>query len=214
MTREEITELFIRGAEIDKRLPDTAQPARLKSQSLPFIHTQADQNGWGGERYEEERAAFWDERSTRLRTSDVSGWEKCNDLILFVDSESERRCLWHWSISKAGGQSFSRWCRSEGIHVETGRRRKDRAITHIALSFARNPLQNNENDTNGLLRLGPEISDIHVNIADVAQTHSWRDDGAFSPIGIPELRDFSWAAKRNEMRRQRAEEKRQAAAAG
>lgn len=212
MTREEIIELFIRGAEIDKRLPDTARPARLKSQSLPFIHTEADQRGWGGERYEEERAAFWDERSTRLRTSDVTGWERCNELIVAVENESQRRCLWHWSIGKSGGQPFRRWCKSEGIHVETGRRRKDRAITHIELSFIRNSLQNNEIARKSLLRVGPEISDIHVNIADVAQKLTWRDDGAFSPIGIPELRDFSWADKRNEMRRQRDAKRRQQAA--
>lgn len=212
MTREEITELFIRGAEIDKRLPRAMPPKEIKAQSLPYVHSAEDQRGWGGERYAEEREGFWDQRSTRLKSSDVSGWEKCNELILAVDDESERRCLWHWSIGKAGGQPFTRWCRVEGIHVETGRRRKERAITHIELSFIRNSLQNNEIARKSLLRVGPEISDIHVNIADVAQPLTWRDDGAFSPIGIPELRDFSWADKRNEIRRQRDAKKRQQAA--
>lgn len=211
MTREQIIELFIRAAETDRRLPDTARPARLKAQALPFVHDQADMNGWGGERYQEERAAFWDSRSTRLKTTDISDWEQCNELILLIANESERRCLWHWAISKAGGKPFTRWCRSEGIHVETGRRRKDRAIAQIELAFTRNSLQNNENVRSDLLRVGPEISDIHVNIADVAHKLTWRDDGAFSPVAVPELRDFSWADKRNEMRRQREAKKKQAA---
>lgn len=203
MTREEIIELFIRAAETDRRLPDTSRPARLKAQSLPYVHDHVDQAGWGGERYAEERQGFWDSRSTRLQIQDITDWERCNDLITTVADESGRRCLWHWAISKVGGQPFARWCRSEGFHVETGRRRKDRAIAQIALSFIRNSLQNNENARNGLLRVGPEISHIQVNITAAAQTYSWRDDDAFSPQGIPELRDFSWADKRNERRRQR-----------
>lgn len=210
MTREEIIDLFIRAAETDRRLPDTARPARLKAQALPYVHSAADQAGWGGERYAEERDSFWDSRSTRLRTADVTDWERCNDLIIFAANESERRCLWHWSIGKAGGRPFKHWCRDEGIHVETGRRRKDRAIYHIASSFIRNSLQNNEIALEGMLPVGPEISDIPVNITDAAQ-YTWRDDDAFSPVAVPDLRDFSWAAKRNEMRRAREAKKREAA---
>jgi hypothetical protein len=207
MTREEIIDLFIRAAETDRRLPDTARPARLKAQALPFVHDHLDMVGWGGERYQEERAAFWDNRSTRLKTSDINDWELANDLVVVIASESERRCLWHWAIGKAGGKPFKRWCRVEGIHVETGRRRKDRAIAQIALSFIRNTLQNNDNSQSDQLRVGPEIGDKHVNITDDAQTFTWRDDDAFSPKGIPELRDFSWADKRNERRRQRESKK-------
>lgn len=213
MTKDQIIELFIRAAETDRRLPDTARPARLKAQALPFVHDQADMNGWGGERYQEERAAFWDSRSTRLKASEVSDWEQCNDLITAIACESERRCLWHWAISKAGGQPFARWCRSEGFHVETGRRRKARAIAQIELTFVRNSLQNNENVRSAMLRCGPVISDIHVNITDDAHKFTWRDDDAFSPVSVPELRDFSWAEKRNEMRRQREAEKRKRQAA-
>lgn len=211
MTREEIVELFIRAAETDKRLPDTARPAKLKSQSLPIVHTQADMNGWGGERYAEERESFWDSFTTRLKASDVSDWERANSLIVLVDDESERRCLWHWAIGKAGGRPFKRWCRDGGIHVETGRRRKDRAISHIALAFIRKPLHNNENGLNGMLPVGPEIEHISVNIDEPSHTLTWLDDDAFSPTAVPELRDFSWAEKRNEMRRQRDQRKREAA---
>lgn len=211
MTQEEIIELFIRAAETDRRLPDTARPARLKAQSLPYHHDKADMNGWGSERLEEERAAFWEERSTRLKTSEVSAWERANELVALVPNESERRCLWHWAIGKAGGRPFKRWCRDEGIHVETGRRRKDRAISYIALAHVRNPLQNNEIALQSMLRVGPEIDHISVNIDEPSHTLTWQDDDAFSPAAVPELRDFSWAEKRNEMRRQREQRKREAA---
>lgn len=46
MNELEIRELFIRGALIDSRLPHAARPARLKSQSLPFMHTIEDKAGW------------------------------------------------------------------------------------------------------------------------------------------------------------------------
>ncbi|MDO9417015.1 hypothetical protein [Pararhizobium sp.] len=212
MTSEEITELFIQAAEVDRRLPDTARPARLKAQALPYVHSDADQAGWGGERYSEERDAFWDSRSTRLKTADIAIWERANELIKIVTDESQRRCLWRWAKAKAGGRSFSIWCREEGIHVETGRRRKDRAIAKIEQRFARNTLQNNDITLFDLLPVAPEISDISVNIAAPVRKYTWRDDEAFSPVAVPELRDFSWADKRNEMRRQREAKKRQQAA--
>ena len=213
MTTEEIAELFIRGAEVDRRLPNTARPARLKAQAMPYVYDYKDMAGWGSERLEEERQSFWDERSTRLKTSDISDWEKCNELVLLIENESERRCLWHWAMAKAGGRPFAKWCREqEHIHPETGSRRKTRAISRITFALTRNTLQNNEIDLAALLPVGPEISHIPVNIeADAPKTNSWMDDGAFSPIERPELRDFTWANKRNEARRQR-EAKRRAAA--
>lgn len=211
MTREEITELFIRAAETDRRLPFANGPKPVKAQALPYVHDEADQAGWGGERYAEERERFWESRSTRVRASDVTDWERCNDLILAVEDESERRCLWHWAIGRAGGRPFKHWCRDQGIHVETGRRRKERAITHITLSFHRNALQNNKIGPSDLLRVGPEIEHIPVNIEEPAHSLSWMDDSAFSPVGVPELRDFSWAQKRNARRRERERRRKEAA---
>jgi hypothetical protein len=211
MTREEITELFIRAAETDRRLPFGDGPKPVKAQALPYVHDAADQAGWGGERYAEERESFWESRSTRVRASDVTDWERCNELILAVEDESERRCLWHWAIGRAGGRPFKHWCRDEGIHVETGRRRKERAITRIALGFLRKPLHNNENAHLDLLRVAPVIEHIPVNIEEPAHSLAWMDDSAFSPAGVPELRDFTWAQKRNERRRLREAKKKDAA---
>lgn len=211
MTREEIIELFISAADVDRRLPDTARPAKLKAQALPYVHDQADQNGWGAERYGEERESFWDSRSTRLKTDDIGIWERANEIIKRATDESSRRCLWRWAKSKIGGRPFSEWCRAEGIHPETGRRRKDRAIVEIELSFNRNALQNNENASNSQLLVGTEISDKHVIISDPTHSLTWQSDDAFSPVAVPELRDFTWSDKRNEMRRQREARKREAA---
>ncbi|CDM57509.1 MULTISPECIES: hypothetical protein [Rhizobium] len=128
MTHDEIAELFIHAAEVDRRLPNTARPARLNAQALPYVHDHVDQAGWAGQRYEEERQAFWDARSIRLQVKDVTDWERANDLIVHVQRERDRRCLWSWAKSKAGGMSFSKWCRSvEHIHRNYGKECCDRA---------------------------------------------------------------------------------------
>jgi hypothetical protein len=101
MTPEQIAELFISAAETDSRLPDVSRPARLKAQALPYFHSAIDMNGWGEERYQEERADFLSAKSTRLRKADVSQWELCNELIAFVPRERDRRCLWAWAADEA-----------------------------------------------------------------------------------------------------------------
>lgn len=80
------------------------------------------------------------------------------------------------------------------------------------LAFSRKPLQHNENDLFSLLPDTPEISDKSVNIAEDAPT-SWMAENA-KPMACDfdsELQDFSWAQKRNEIRRQREARKREAA---
>lgn len=209
MTPEEIAELFIRGAEVDRRLPDTARPKRLKAQNLPYVHDQADQNGWGEERYQKEREAFF---HSRLSHEQVSEWERCNDLIKLVADETRRRCLWAWSMAQAGGQPFAHWCRDQGFHVETGRRRKNRAILEIAFNVVRNTLEKNNIPSSDLLRVGPDFEHIDVNIADDApskQPVTWRDD--FSLTHGEQEPDFSWAEARNERRRQKYAGKQKAA---
>jgi hypothetical protein len=101
VTPEQIEELFISAAETDARLPDTARPARLKAQAVPYYHSEIDVNGWGAERYQEERADFLSHRTTRLRKAEISQWELCNELMTFVPRERDRRCLWAWAMSEA-----------------------------------------------------------------------------------------------------------------
>lgn len=207
MTDAEIAELFIRAAEVDRRLPDTARPARLKAMSLPYVHTRQEMNEWGTERLEEWRAEFWSEYANRIPASSVSEWERAMDLMALVEDESQRRCLWAWARAKAGGRPFAHWCRHEEHIAEiTGQRRKNRAISQIAFHFARKGLQNKQNAENGVLPDAPEIDHIAGNIAEPRRT-SWMADGAFSPIPRPEFRDFSWAAKMAERRRRKREAK-------
>lgn len=211
MTQEEVIELYIRAAEVDRRLPDTARPARLKAQSLPYVHDHVDQAGWGGQRYEEERLAFWEARSTRLQLQDVSTWERANDLIVLVERERDRRCLWAYAKSKAGGTPFSRWCRNvEHIHRNYGKECADRASSQISLSLALNGMINQRNAENGTLHDRPEIEHISVNIEELSP-RSWMAPGAFSAVADLEARDFSWSEMQNARRREREARKRQAA---
>jgi hypothetical protein len=203
MLHKEIAELFIHAAEVDRRLPDTARPARLKAQSLPYVHDYLDQAGWGGQRYEEERLAFWEARSIRLQTSDVADWEKANDLIIHVQRERDRRCLWAWASSKAGGMSFSKWCKSrEHIHRNYAKQCAERAIHQIEEYFIRNASIDVMGGGFATLQTEPQISDIPV-IIEEARRWAWMAPGAFVEAADIEARDFSWAETQNERRRQR-----------
>lgn len=209
MTPLEIAELFIRGAEVDRRLPQTAKPKQLKAQNLPYSHDLADMNGWGAERYQEEREAFF---HSRLSHEQVGEWERCMELIKHCPDEGRRRCLWNWAMAQVGGKPFGRWCREQGFHVETGRRRKNRAILEIFASFHRNNAQNIQMGSFDVLHVAPENGHIQVTIGDHADSEkvlTWRDD--FSLTHGETEPDFSWAEARNERRRQKYAERRKAA---
>ncbi|MCV9909695.1 hypothetical protein OIV19_19020 [Brucella sp. HL-2] len=125
------------------------------------------------------RMSFWE--SDDITRSDVSDWEKAMDLIALSASEENRRCLWAWSRSKAGclmvqtvtktgkvrlGKvSFAKWCRQEGIHEETGRRRKHRAIDVIKQGVARGVSPDAESWHSWLLPIGPEFEHIPDTVA-------------------------------------------------
>lgn len=208
MTPLEIAELFIRCAEVDRRLPQTAKPKQLKAQDLPYVHDWADKNGWGDERLHEDRAEFF---RSRLSHEQVGEWERCMELIKHCPDESRRRCLWNWAMAQVGGRPFGRWCREQGFHVETGRRRKNRAILEIFAGFHRNNAQNIQMGSFDVLHVAPENGHIQVTIGDHApekQPLHWRHDKA---ISSEEDRSFEWAEARNERRRQKYAERRRAA---
>ncbi|WP_322884239.1 hypothetical protein U8C35_07735 [Sinorhizobium medicae] len=111
--------------------------------------------------------------------------------------------------------SFAAWCRAEGIHEMTGTRRKDRAIAIIEQQLVRGSSSNNGTGDFGVLPVGPvfeHISDM-IGAGSVSEEglRSIMDDTAFSPVGVLEARDFSWAEARNELRRQREAERRKKA---
>lgn len=201
MTRDEIQELFITAAEVDRRLPDTARPARLKAQALETVHTREDMNGWGTERLSEERKAFWEGLRTRISADQMTAYEKALDLMARCPNESHRRALWAWSAAQAGGKPFARWCRYEGISRTTGHNRKDAAIASFVSQLALNSLLNAQVDSFGGFTHCPEISDIEPTIA--TGMRAW-NDGDLPREPQPEARSFSWAEKQNKMRRARA----------
>lgn len=207
MNREDIERLFIEAAIVDARLPNNAKPAKLKAMSLPYVHSAADQAGWGAERYQEERADFFEARSTRLSKNQISLWEAAMEVIKLVPCEKKRRALWAWAKSEAGGQAFAKWCRNvEGISRQAGDYRKNAAIKQIALAFDRKPLQHNDFDDEAHLPNHPEIGDKKSNIG------VWRAPDARPSLDFDaDLRDFSWADAQNARRREREARKREAA---
>ena len=202
MTHEEIKELFIRAAETDHRLPKTEGPKPVKGQSLPYVHDFLDQLGWGGDRYAEERADFWSLRSSRLSAKDVTEHELCNELILLVDEALlKRHALWAWAKAKAGGKSFASWCRSRGISKTWASELKNRAIAQIATGLALKMSQNSQIDVSAALPVNHQIGDKLVKMRPSRPEYSWRDGTAYQPVAGEH--DFSWADKRNQLRRQR-----------
>jgi hypothetical protein len=210
MTVEELTELFIAAAEIDRRLPNTARPAQMKSMSLPYVADYNDMLGWGSERLEEERADFWDNVAKRLNPNDVTLWERASDLITRVSDQSQRRCLLHWSIAKAGGRPFSQWCRKvERIHEETGRRRKDRAL--LAILAHDNCVSGDHKRELDFAALLPQDPDPGINTVIIGKSRAWMAEGTRPLICDfdSDLGEFAWAEEMNA--RRRAREKRKAA---
>lgn len=207
MNEGQIIELFIRAAEVDRKLPDTARPARAKAINYGYIHDTADINGWSAEDKHANNWAWLDPKLLRNTTNDMGLWEAALEVIKLVPCEKKRRALWAWAKAEAGGQSFAKWCRSEeGISRQAGDWRKNAAIQCIVLSFARKALQHNVFDGESDLPNHPEIEDKKSNIG------VWRADDAKPVLGFDEgLQDFSWAATQNERRRQREARKREAA---
>lgn len=213
----DIQERFIRAAEIDRNTREHVGPAPLRAQQLPYVHDWLDKAGWRKEvgdkleakadPYADERKAFWERVSNMPTSAELSQLSVVFDWLVAVGNEPERRALLAWARSKAGGKSFRRWCfKVEGIHPETGRRRKNRALEKIRVQVARRAMQNDGNREIRVLSFGHEISDLSDTIAeDVGERdklNSWLAPGAFAADTSPETFDFSWADKRNERRRQ------------
>lgn len=211
MTADEIIELFVRAAEIDRRIPNTARPAQMKSMGLPYVADWIDMLGWGAERLDQERKDFWDNVGRRLNPADVTLWEKASDLIRLVDKQNQRRALLHWSIAKAGGRPFAQWCRGEGILRETGRFRKNSAVLAILAAQSRvSGDPTHELEFSAILPKGPEISHVEPIIG---QSHAWMAEGS-RPLVCDidrDLQEFSWADEMNARRRQREAKRKRAA---
>ncbi len=223
----EIAEKFIRAAEIERASHEHVGPAALRAQQLPYVHDWNDKAGWrkepgdklikGEDPLAEERKAFWERIGIMPSARELSELEALYDWLTAVGNEEQRRALLAWARSKVGGKSFRRWCfQVEGIHPETGRRRKDRALAHISAVIGGRTMQNTENREIRVLASGHEISDVSSTVEEDAGRrdglNNWIADDAFTSFLADTKHDFSWAAKRNELRRQREARKRKEAA--
>ncbi|RWP59069.1 hypothetical protein [Mesorhizobium sp.] len=222
----EIAEMFIRAAEIDRNSHEHVGPGALRAQQIAYVHTYSDKLGWRkevGDKLDpkadplaDERKAFWERIASMPSAAEISAMEAIFDWLKATDDDAERRALWAWARAKAGGKSFRRWCfKVEGIHPQTGRRRKDRALQRISDHLAGKRDLHDETTQIRVLPFTHEIRDVSATIEEDAGErdclNSWIADGAFAKILSSEHDDFSWAAKRNEMRRQREAQKRKAA---
>lgn len=208
MTEEQIIEIFIKAAEVDRKLPNNARPATLKAINHGYVHDTADMNGWFAEDKHDANWAWLDPNKLRNSRNDMGIWQAAMEMIKLAPNELHRRALWAWARSEAGGQAFARWCkRVEGISRQVGNYRKKAALLHIKRAFARKPLQHNEmTDLEGFTN-DPENEHIAVNI------EVWRPDDA-RPLACAfdtDLDGFDWAAAQNQRRREREARKRQAA---
>lgn len=224
----EIAEKFIRAAEVERASREHVGPKPLRAQALPYVHSYADKAGWrkelgdklerGADPLAEERKAFWERMGLTPTSEEIAELDGLYDLLMIVEDDGQRRALLAWARSKVGGKSFRRWCfQVEGIHPETGRRRKDRALTRISAHLSRSDVQNSNIARSPLLHSGPEFGDVLDTVEeDVGRReglNNWAADDAFSPFLADGKHDFSWSAKRNERRRQREAAKRKKEAA-
>lgn len=213
MTIEDVQELFVRAAEVDRRLPDTARPARVKSLNLPYTWDWVDKAGWGSERLEEERIEFWENLAARLTTHDVSLWERANELIVFAKTERRRRCLWAWAKAEAGGKPFARWCRDvEHISRDWGLECKANALRDIASRIVSGSFKHDLPDF-APLHMDAEIGHYTSTIAEPRRQTSWMAEGA-RPMACDfdlTLERFDWAERQNKRRRKREAKKRKMA---
>jgi hypothetical protein len=214
MNEGEIAERFIRAAEIDRNHHVHVGPARVKSMSLPYVYDQADKNGWGTERLAEDRAEFWDRIAKVPTAREVSEAEETRSWIRYVPDENQRAALLAWAECQVSSRQFKDWCFKRGIHPETGRRRKDRAIARILAQITRSGVQKFDIAAEGVLPETPETADIPPILNNLApnadRIRSWAADDAFRAFGDGSEADFSWADARNRRRREQA--KRQKAA--
>lgn len=208
MSPEQVAELFIKAAETDRKLPDTARPKQLKAMSLGYVHTTADMNGWSAE---DKHAANWswlDPEKLRNSRNDIGLWEAAMELIKLVRKPDNRRALWAWASAKAGGISLAKWSRTvEDIHPETASRRAKSAITEIHRKLSSKAEMHNENRSIDVLPFEPEMGDKTSNI------EVWRPEES-KPLALAfdtDIAGLEWAEMRNARRRERRARRQQAA---
>lgn len=243
MKSDMIAEIMIRAAEVDRKLPDTARPAKLKAMNLGFVHTFADMNQW---HEEEKHAANWawlSPENLKATTNDVGIWEAAMEMMKLVPVTNKRRALWAWARAEAKTLTVQKL---EEVEINTQEKFNGRAspiivrdVTAKRLSFRRWCLDvEHILPATGNWRKNAAISSIELafncnvllhndNDADPDFTNCpeiehkksnievWRPDDA-TPMACyfdTNISGFEWAEAQNERRRQREARKRRQAAA-
>lgn len=212
MTGRDIGERFIRAVEISQRAFASDGPKiPRKAAWIEFAPTHADKTGWGTEALAQERKAFWNAISNTPTARQIGEAEETQSWLRFIPDDRERECLVRWAHCQATKAFFKDWCKSAGIHPETGRRRKERAILRILISLSCGTLQHNEIDVSAMLPDDPETGHKSSIIGE-GTTHWIADDGRPMACDFDSaLGNFDWAEKQNERRRQREKKRKEAA---
>lgn len=190
MTPEEVAERFIEAAAIERRLPRERERPEFRSGGMPaYVHSREDMNQWGAERLKEWRQEFWSSARAQVTAPEVTRWEECLAWTMtLLDDPDQRRALWAWARAQAGGMSMAKWCRLNGIHPETGARRKVRAINRISAALGRSAPQHTEIDPFAVLaETGKSIYfsdtfEADAYRAEQPRSYTWRDDPSLAPI--------------------------------
>ncbi len=117
-TFDEVQELFVRAAYIDRK---------MKTPNLAPVHEAPLHPHNDASRIKGADAALSSGEMALRRAAEALG--------AHVTDESQKRCLLHWASAKAGGTPFVVFCRISRITVETGIRKKNAAIGKILESF-------------------------------------------------------------------------------
>lgn len=185
MTPEQIITLFIRAAQVDRMLPDTSRPQKVKSLNLGYVAEEPDTEAQA--------------RPTASR-NDVGLWNAAMETIALCDNVGQRRALWAWANSKAGGISLSRWAKKvEHILPATAKWRADQAVKVIHHRFCRKQDLHSVSVMNEAFSKEPEIEHKTRSIG------VWRDEDA-KPLRCAfdtDLAGLEWAEIQNAKRRER-----------
>ncbi len=207
MNAGDIAERILEAYEIQHNSGGSVGPKEPQSVALPYVHDFEDKRGWGSERLAEERKDFWQSLSRRPSARQISEADEAISWFSLVTNSDCRVALSAWALSMTTkGVFFEDECVKLGIHRQTGRRRKDRAISQIVLALGGNALLHNEEAPNSVLPDHPETDYFADNIREPRRSNgitSWADGDAFRPFVAGAETDFSWSEKRNEQRRQR-----------
>lgn len=204
MNEYDITERLILSAEIENAAHrGRIGPKRDQSLNLGYVHDWADKNGWGKERLKEDEIEFQESVAKRPTPQQITEAEEAWGWLALVPDQNKRSALAAWAGCMADNKRrfFKDWCKRAGISEKTGRKRKDQAIGIIRAKLVRSDVQNNETGRFEGLPDTPETDDQYGRIG-----NAWR----FDPYSIRQKADddFTWAAKRNERRRQREAQRR------